>query len=563
MSDQYIDTSGKVYNIPAHHEIFRGGEGKIMKIKHYPNKVAKIYHDGHKALSERELKHLQVLDNKMFVVPETILYQKDNKQVVGFIMEFIRGDYVPLSQFFSKSYCALHNIENQQKTAIVKKLIDAVKHAHSKQIVIGDLNPYNVLADPKNLSVRFIDTDSYQTPIKQHSGLLLEDIRDYFHGGVVTPESDYFALSVLVFSLLTHVHPFKGIHKKYKKLADRMIQKIPVFASDPDLIVPKVFRSVNDSNLMHQFENLYINGNRFLLSVQSSIGQVVQQAVVLPLVQKGDLVSLDVLPNEKVLSFQFSENQGIVKTKSAIYLYKANQKGSLSLVTKLANEFDAVFVTNLFFFLRKGVDLFWFNKNIMRKIGNVAFKSDDKIVQYDDILLAVDAENMTLIWLNDLVNQNLRTQKIPAFGDAFHATEQFVQLSGGTYRMFYNRSSKIATVKVEVYPKKISQQGNAGIITYIENDKLKTRFFKMDNLNVKISADAPETLTNFALQPIDKNEGFLYVPQDDLLEIYRTQDFAKVAEIQSGLLSSDTQLAYTKAGIVALENNKLWLLNKK
>ncbi|HMS52191.1 MAG TPA: hypothetical protein PKD56_07675, partial [Chitinophagales bacterium] len=53
----------------------------------------------------------------------------------------------------------------------------------------------------------------------------------------------------------------------------------------------------------------------------------------------------------------------------------------------------------------------------------------------------------------------------------------------------------------------------------------------------------------------------LLEPADNALLIRRTDDFALVQQLNCPLISNDTCLFYTSAGIVALEENCCYLLN--
>ena len=240
----YFSNKGKKYIIKDSDEIHRGGEGKIMTIGSSDDIVAKIYHDNIQPISEEQFNFLSKIKNKIFVVPTELLKSEKGK-IVGFIMEYISRDFFPISSILNKNFCRQNKINETFKRKTAQKLIDAVDYAHKNKIVAGDFNQYNILINKKG-DIRLIDTDSYQTPAHKHSGILLDDIRDFLYGGTVSKNSDFFALSVMLFYSFTYTHPFKGIHKKYKKISDRMVQKIPIFRKDPNLKIPKVYQAVAD-----------------------------------------------------------------------------------------------------------------------------------------------------------------------------------------------------------------------------------------------------------------------------------------------------------------------------
>ncbi len=208
MAKHLVKTSGgKSFFIDDKNEIQRGGEGRILLLPAEKDKVVKIYHPGIKPISEARYKQLQKLDKELFLKPLDLIYLKS--EIIGFVMEYAGANYFPISSLFNRSFCLRNAITDKYKSKIADKLIDAVKHAHFNGFVIGDLNQYNVLVDLSG-NLKLIDIDSYETPGHKHTGVLLDDIRDYYYQGIVSMNSDYFALSVLLFYLFTYTHPFKG-----------------------------------------------------------------------------------------------------------------------------------------------------------------------------------------------------------------------------------------------------------------------------------------------------------------------------------------------------------------
>lgn len=202
MKTNYNTLSGKIAFDEAK-EIARGGEGKIIFIN--DSVVAKVYLPNIEPISKAkfsELKHL----NSHFVTPDDLLTNEFG-HVKGFLMKKLGDDFFPLYSAYNKSFCKRNLITDPIKSSVVKTLIQSVKQVHTNKIVIGDLNPFNILMTSKGV-VNFIDTDSYQTETEKHSGRLLDDVRDYLYSGNVSEYSDYFALAVITYNLLTFMHPF-------------------------------------------------------------------------------------------------------------------------------------------------------------------------------------------------------------------------------------------------------------------------------------------------------------------------------------------------------------------
>ncbi|MDR0318875.1 MAG: NINE protein [Nitrososphaerota archaeon] len=216
----YSGLTGKIYRTAAK-PFAGGGEGDIFDIVGRSDEVAKIYKPA-KRTAERERKLSTMVQIKPHVVeqyswPCDVLYE--NGHFVGYIMPKIVGKE------------KLRNIYVYDKRkgkpwtlylAIAKNLSSVVYNVHEIGQVIGDLNPENILVDPKTGLVTLVDTDSYH--ISEINGLvhrcgvgMPEFVAPEIQGKhfpsaplpTFTKETDLFSLSVLIFSLLMNgAHPF-------------------------------------------------------------------------------------------------------------------------------------------------------------------------------------------------------------------------------------------------------------------------------------------------------------------------------------------------------------------
>ena len=561
-----VNNSGKKYSIDTSLEINRGGEGRIFDIQN--DAVAKIYHPGIETLSQAKFDFLTKLDRSLFVAPQELLYDSNSK-VVGFTMEFLDSDFFPLSSLFIKSFCLSNNIDKKIKLRVIENITKAIEYAHMHKIVIGDLNCFNIMVNNKG-DIKFIDTDSYQVPGFQHSGRLLDDIRDYFYQGRIDTNSDYYALSVLSFNLLSFAHPFKGIHKLYMKLVDRIVHKIPIFANDPDLKVPKCYEPINDMNLMGQFKRLYINGERFLISMSNvnanTIVITMNQPALIKKYEQDELIITDVSNDMVVNNIFSSESFLVIETEDNFLLYSTRNKGYVTLQDTISKkEYSRVFVGNKNILLKKDRELF-----VYCGVGNIvksnSFIFPEKYInkQFENVLVVIDYDRMTKIFIDECYGSIVKVVNTNVYGKGFQSYNSLIYSAGGKQNIFYNESgNEVSIVNLSFKIQDLYQDKNMGIIQYIENKEIKYKFFKIKNLKISVSQNTIDNWSNFAFRGDKDGEGFLFVPVDDAIKIFRSNDFAEISEMKCGLVSTNSIIKNTDSGLILFENSKVWLLNKK
>ena len=558
----YTNT-GKSFFLKDENEIHRGGEGRILLIDAQKNRVAKIYHKGIKPITKERFDALQKLDKLLFLIPQELLLQKNT--VVGYTMEFAGKEFFPLSSCFSKSYCVRMKMTGKTQAKIAKSLIEAVKTAHKNSIVIGDLNQFNVLVNAKG-DIKLIDTDSYKTPGFAHSGLLLDEIRDYLYQGVVSESSDYFALSVLLFYLLSYTHPFKGIHQKFKKLSDRMIHKIPVFANDPLLKVPKCYHALSDKHLQSEYNRLYLKGERFILSFAGTAVKTAKPKIpVLKRFDEKELIITPIIQNENIIDVKFGASTGYIETEEQFIVYSTSNKAYISRKFKISKRYyDTVFLTDDNVLLRKDDTLYHYkNDQDIVRISNFQIPRNAIVHQSGNILMIIGKNQMYKLYLDEIRNSSITNKRIEVFGPAFSHHNGLVQNVGGVQRIFYNTGKDIATVKAEKSIKMMYQQANVGMIQTVENKQLANYYFKIIGLKQEFSALQAEQFNNFAFMPATGGEGFIFEPVDNKILLRRTQDFNIISEIKSNIISAQSSLSYTRSGIIVWEDNSVYLINKK
>ena len=205
--------------------IAKGGEAEIYEIEGCGNAVAKIYNAALRT-SHREQKLMTMLKipidaqlDSLLSWPKDILY--DNRgRFAGFVMRRISGGAL-LEETYSDE-----RLDIRKRLVVAKNLCVALYNIHKSGIVVGDLNPKNVLVLEGTGIVRIIDTDSFHISDGKRTFRCDVCVPEYISPKVsnaipkgetlksaplptYTRESDEYSLAILIFRLLMDgVHPF-------------------------------------------------------------------------------------------------------------------------------------------------------------------------------------------------------------------------------------------------------------------------------------------------------------------------------------------------------------------
>lgn len=564
------DGSGVDYTIDPAKEIARGGEGWIATTSN-KKLVAKIYHD-HIAQRMSLIKYqdLVKLDDKTFVIPKELLYDKNGK-VQGFLMDYIDiNGYYPLERIYKKVFCQQEGIDNKIKTKIVKAIIKGVQEAHKLDIVIGDLNPYNILAN-KDGDIYFIDVDSYQTPKVKHSGIMLEEITDFLHNRRISKESDYFALSCIVFNLITLVHPFKGIHNKYKSIKDRMIHKLPLFKKGESFKIPKFYQPIGEQHLMDQFKRFYENGERALLILDAGVSFIATSPLEKPSqVAQFDEGSLSIreIVNDGLIYDVFAlAGRFVIKSQNGFQIFTASNKGYVTLLKRFSkSEYDDVFIGNKTILAKKGKDLYNITTTPTR-IENYEFQDGVIIKQQSNVLLVQSGEvnKMDSIEIDKTfgkfisIDQHVvNRQAMNMVGGMFHAA------GGKQLIVNVNETSKVNFILAPVNVREVLQVGKVGVVKYVDDKgKILMKYYKLKGLEMQLSYGNCGDMYHVGYLAGQKNEGFIFQPQDGFIRVIRTDDFEEVSRLDCSVCTSQSFIQNTASGMIMWEDGKVMLINRK
>ena len=179
--------------------------------------------------------------------------------VVGFTMRALDGA-TDLQRLGQRKWRE-GRVGNARVLAVFRELATTIATLHAAGVVVGDLNDGNVvLTDLPTCTPWLIDADSMQfgahACVVAHERTLDPRLYGIDLGGRLSAESDWYALSVLLFSSLLYVHPFGGAHPSHPTMLRRAEARCSALRRDVKL--PKNVRvDVLSDDALAWFERVF------------------------------------------------------------------------------------------------------------------------------------------------------------------------------------------------------------------------------------------------------------------------------------------------------------------
>ena len=550
-----IDSNGVTYTIDSDLSIGNGGEGTVSSLNN--GYVVKLYHNKTDAIPQNKIDELSPLDDNLFIKPLLTVHGDAN----GYIMKELNlSEYFPIYSLYSLSFANKNGFPNDYKKRISEKLIKGVKNAHDNGIVIGDLNPFNIMVNSK-LDVKFIDVDSYQTKSFRHNDKLLEDIRDYYYNGLVSKESDYFALSVIIFNLLTGIHPYKGIHKVYRdKLKDREINNISLLNTIEikNIKIPKFYIPIKDKLLNDLFYDIYQNNRRFLISLD---GKQVDNIKFDAVVMSNDLLIKDLF-NGNIFNVVSSNKFIAVYAEDYVHLYKCEGRGIIMNYGVIDSHSKVVLTDRYVFIFKKinnpsGYILQLYDGKNFIDCPSPIFSNIHVINQYENILVIITKDNkMFKLYLDELFLNQYRYEVSDIYHKSVRTLQSLIQNFSNKTNIFYNSNGKLLQYVINEKIIDIIQNRNTGIYTVIENNKIVHKLFSINQYgNIKVK-NIDE------VYPYTYNGKLIIIYNDDKLHFIDSETLNEIVSFETSGLDNN-QILSTNGGILTFNNKKVQVLNTK
>ncbi|HIP49328.1 MAG TPA: hypothetical protein EYG92_10240 [Lutibacter sp.] len=203
-----------------------GGEGDVYEMKNNNAVVIKLYND-HCKTNQRFKKLKRIIKKgitykesaeKKIAMPLDILMD-DSGSFVGYVMPKVNGKPIKISLFskdkIEKNY---PNLTRKDLVELCIHFLKQIEYLHSKNILIGDINPLNLLIDEKDPRICWIiDTDSFQVdefPCPVGTDIFtpprLQGVN--FKNVLRKKEDEYFSMAIMLFMILMPgKHPYSRI----------------------------------------------------------------------------------------------------------------------------------------------------------------------------------------------------------------------------------------------------------------------------------------------------------------------------------------------------------------
>lgn len=396
-----------------------------------------------------------------------------------------------------------------------------------------------------SLDVKFIDVDSYQTPTHKHNDKLLEEIRDYYYGGKVSKESDYFALSVIIFNLLTGIHPYKGFHAIYGNvLKDRMIHNLSIISKESDKIkIPKFYQPINDKNLLFEFDEIFNKNKRFLIDLNG----IQLQTVSFDGITVSDDLIITSLYNGIVKNVITSKSFLCITTEVSHVIYKTLAKGIVQPYLTIDKDVNIILTDNLIYGYKDGLLKYYSDTNKeFVEIDGLKLKNIHIIKQYENILLVITKDDTIYkIYLDKIFGKNIQYSMFQSYYNSFTKYNGLIQRIGEHNFIYYNNGKDLIQIQYPDKIKDIIQVDDVGIVSKIDSsNKIVYELFSIDKFGTikrNIIDDNYQFTVNDNFIILYKDDAIHFIAKDTLMEVVSFNviglDMAELVNSNSGIIS--------------------------
>jgi serine/threonine protein kinase len=255
--DLVLDNSSKQYKIIK--ELAEGGIGVLFKARDLSlGRLVAL-----KMLKDRVIKDKKILQK--FYNEARIIASLDHPHIVKvyntgkvgsqhFIaMEFIEGEDLLTKINNQKEFTSIHILY------IIKQVLEALRYAHSRKVIHGDIKPQNIMITPGG-EVKIVDfglSSIRKQYVKEESGPLfgttLYISPEQIRRKEIDERADIYSIGITMYHLVTGTVPFKGVDILKKHLeAPVPFEKI---GSDVPVEIKKIIRKCLEKDRNNRYQS--------------------------------------------------------------------------------------------------------------------------------------------------------------------------------------------------------------------------------------------------------------------------------------------------------------------
>lgn len=210
-----IPEAGELAKLSSGHEfrlgklISAGGEGTIYETE-LAGQVCKIYHRNR--LTKLKQKKIELMVSRKIKRPgicwPTEIVTNCDGEFVGYVMPRAAGTTMQSAMFVKpKLEKTFPNWKRRDLVNVAGNFIDHISFLHSLNIIVGDINPLNLLVTEDSSKVWIVDTDSFQIenfpcPVGTVNFTPPEIQGENYFGFLRTKEHELFAVATMIFMIL-------------------------------------------------------------------------------------------------------------------------------------------------------------------------------------------------------------------------------------------------------------------------------------------------------------------------------------------------------------------------
>lgn len=553
----YNPTGLSTIDIDVSKEINRGGEGTIYQHPTAVDEVIKVYHTNGN-LSTKVLTELMQLPNN-FIKPIELFYDKSGK-LKGLSMKYLDTKSLSLlSNIFSKASAQKGGFTDDVRKAICLNLSRSLIAAHTVGVIIGDLNPYNIFCSTKG-EVFFIDVDSFQTLSRPHSGVMLPDIRDWLSQSI-DEKSDYFALSILMFNLMTHVHPYKGVHKTIKTIEERIIKRRSLLSGDKDLIIPSFYESFGEPKVTAQFYHIFQEDQRFVPTIAGGTYTqlfIPKGPIGIASIKEGELVIKAIAI--EVEDFNCTDNYFYIrKDTDQFTIYTCRTQGSCTPLQThqdqaclLGNKNVVMVRYGRLYNVTSGIEELVYN--FIEPLNSSMHCSNGQCVYFDG-----NTDTYSLLHIDEILNgTHIAIDKGIIYTKSVTIQNGVTQAISGQKWILDISSGVMITLRSPYTPLDVymSLSGKYGVLETKDIQRVEHHLFSVSGMTITRGPMLD------GMQLFAEKGDYLYIPANGAMDVYRKLDLMKVATIACKYVNEQSVLKSCNAGILCLTGDTLYLFNK-